>query len=142
MIKKVRDVMTPDVETLEPSDSVEEAARKMRLFDAGLFPVCETDRVVGVLTDRDITLRVTAEGRDPAATRVADVMTREPACVGEDADLWEAARVLCERRVRRLPVLDRRGRLVGLISVGRLAKMKEEKLAGHILKAVVGPRAL
>lgn len=140
MIKKVRDVMTPDVESLEPSDSVEEAARKMRIFDVGLFPVCEGGRVVGVLTDRDITLRVIAEGRDPAATRVADVMTREVACVGDEADLWEAARILCERRVRRLPVLDRRGRLAGLISIGRLAKVKEEKLAGHVLKAVVGSR--
>lgn len=140
MTRKVRDLMTTDVETLEPSDSVEEAARKMRLFDVGFFPVCEAERVVGVLTDRDITVRVTAEGRDPATTRVADVMSREVACVGEDAELGQAVQILAERRVRRLPVLDRRGRLVGLISIGRLAKVKEEKLAGQIFKAMVGSR--
>lgn len=140
MTRKVRDLMTTDVESLEPSDSVEEAARKMRLFDVGLFPVCEADRVVGVLTDRDITVRVIAEGRDPSTTRVSDVMSREVASVSEDAELGEAVHILAKHRVRRLPVLDRRGRLVGLISIGRLAKVKQEKLAGQVFKAVVGSR--
>jgi len=136
-MKRVREFMTPDVEVLEPEDTVEEAAKKMRAFDVGSFPVCENLRVVGMLTDRDIALRVTAEGRDPAATLVRDVMSRDVVCAVEDQDVRDVAVLMQQRRVRRLPIVDRRGRLVGLISVGRLAKVREERTAGVVLKGVV-----
>jgi CBS domain-containing protein len=138
-MKRVRDLMTPDVEVLEPDDTVEEAAKKMRAFDVGSFPVCDDLRVVGVLTDRDVALRVTAEGRDPSATLVRDVMSRDVVCATEDQDLRDVAELMRHRRLRRLPIVDRRGRLVGLISVGRLAKVREERTAGLILKGVVRP---
>src|SRR5207245_1935123 len=111
-------IMTGNVEVVRPSDSVADAAKKMKLLDVGLLPVCEGDRLVGMLTDRDITVRATAAQRDPAATRVADVMTPEVVTCYEDQDLQEAAGLMADKQIRRLPVLNRMGKLVGIVSLG------------------------
>lgn len=139
MVKKVRDVMTAVVEWLEPHETVEEAARKMKALDIGAMPVCEGERVVGALTDRDITLRVTAEGRDPSRTEVGEVMTADVICADEDQDVLDVADLMKEHRVRRIPIVDRHRRLVGMVSLGKLAKTLDETFVGGILRGLNGP---
>src|SRR4051795_1115259 len=105
---KLKDIMTPSVECVRPGDTLQEAARKMRDLDVGPMPVCgDNDKIVGMLTDRDITIRATAEGVDPKHTRVQDVMSEEVIWCFEDQDTDEAAKLMQERQVRRLLVMNR-----------------------------------
>src|SRR5690348_11316073 len=118
---KVGDVMTPDVEMAAPDDTVQTAAKLMADSGAGALPVGENDRLVGMVTDRDITIRSVAEGKAPNLCTVRDVMTREIKYVFDDEDVRDASRKMGEWQVRRLPVLNRDKRLVGVISLGDLA---------------------
>lgn len=118
---KLKDVMTPNVEVIGPDASIEEAATKMRTLNVGLLPVCDGNRLQGVVTDRDLALRAIAAGRDPKATKVRDVMTPDVVYCYEDQDVQEAARVMTEKQIRRLVVLDQNKRLVGIVSLGDLA---------------------
>lgn len=136
-MKRVREVMSLDVHPVHPDDTVAEVAAKMRAWDVGFMPVCQDDVVVGVVTDRDITLRVAAVGRDPGSMEVREIMTWGAVCVAEDRDLREIAVLLRTRRIRRLPVVDREGALVGLVSLSMLAKAEHQKLAGEVLREVV-----
>src|SRR5262249_1331530 len=104
---KIRDIMTPDVECVWPDDSIQEAALKMKELDVGPLPVCDRDRAAGMLTDRDITIRAVAEGRDSRSTRVRDVMTPEVIACYDDQEVEEAAQLMQERQIRRLVVLNR-----------------------------------
>ena len=122
----IRDIMTRNVECVWPDDTLQEAALKMKELDVGPMPVCDYDRVVGMLTDRDITVRAVAEGRDPRSTRVRDVMTRNVVSCSEDDAVEEAARLMQERQIRRLLVLDRDKRLIGIVSLGDLAAEAED----------------
>jgi CBS domain-containing protein len=117
----VADVMTSDVRLVTPEDTVQQASRIMREEDTGVLPVGEGDRLVGIVTDRDVTLRLVAEGKDPARTKVREVMSAEPRYVFEDEDLDHAADNMAEQQVRRLPVLNRNKRLVGIVSLGDLS---------------------
>jgi CBS domain-containing protein len=103
----LKDIMTPDVKVVAPGDTLEEAARKMAELDVGPLPVCEGRRVVGMLTDRDITVRATAAGCAPKATLICDTMTQDITCCYEDQDVSDAVRLMMEKQVRRLPVLNR-----------------------------------
>src|SRR5437867_2410224 len=114
---KVNEVMTRNVVTIDLQASVTEAARRMRGLDVGPLPVTEEGRLVGMLTDRDIAVRGTAEGRDPRATPVGDVMTRDVVCCFEDDDVLQAARAMAQYRKRRLVVVDASGRVVGILSL-------------------------
>jgi CBS domain-containing protein len=137
---KVRDVMTRGAECVRPTDSLQEAAQKMRNFDVGPLPVCEGDHLVGMITDRDITVRATAEALPPGLGRVRDVMTPDVVSCFEDQDVQEAARLMQEHQVRRLVVLSRDKRLVGIVSLGDLAvETGDEKLAGRTLEQVSEP---
>jgi CBS domain-containing protein len=118
----VADVMTRDVHVVNPEDSVQQAARLMGEADAGAVPVGENDRLVGMLTDRDLALRVLGEGKDPARTKVREVMTPGTAYVFEDQDIGSVAESMRGRQVRRMPVLNRDKRLVGIVSLGDLAR--------------------
>jgi CBS domain-containing protein len=118
---RVRDVMTHGAECVAPSASLQEAARKMKNLDVGPLPVCEGDRLVGMITDRDITVRGTAEGCDPRTTRVRDVLTPDVVYCFENQDVKDAARLMAENQVRRLVVLNEAKRLVGIVSLGDLA---------------------
>ena len=138
-MKKVRDYMTTHVETLDPDWTVQEAARKMKDYDFGFLPVVENARIVGALTDRDVTLRVIAEGRDPVRTLVRDVMSRDVIAVLEDDPLEAVYELLKERQLRRLPVVDGQRRLAGMITLARIAREQGEEAAGEILKEVVVP---
>ena len=137
---KLRDLMTRGVEVVDPHDGLPEAAMKMRSLDVGSVPVCDGERLVGMLTDRDITVRAVAEGRDLSTTLVDDVMTREVVYATEDQEVDEAARLMADRQVRRLPVIDRHDRLVGIVSLGDLAvDSGEDQAAGEALERISRP---
>jgi len=138
----VRDVMTKGAECVRPANSLVEAAQKMKNLDVGPLPVCgDNDRLVGMITDRDITVRAVAETCDPRTTMVKDVMTPDVVYCFEDQDVQEAARLMKEHQVRRLVVLNRDKRLVGIVSLGDLAvETGDEKLAGKTLEEVSLPR--
>jgi CBS domain-containing protein len=136
----VRDVMTKGAECVRPTDSLQEAASKMKTLDVGPLPVCEGDHLVGMITDRDITVRATAEALPPGLGRVRDVMTPGVVSCFEDQDVQEAARLMQEHQVRRLVVLNRDRRLAGIVSLGDLAvETGDEKLAGETLERVSEP---
>src|SRR5690348_6224788 len=118
---RLRDVMTPRVECVGPDDTIQTAARTMRDLDVGTVPVCDRDRLAGMLTDRDIAIRAVAEGHDPGACRVRDVMTPDVVYCFEDQSVEEAERLMREQQIRRLVVLDRDKRMVGIVSLGDLA---------------------
>jgi CBS domain-containing protein len=132
--------MTKGAECVTPENSLQDAARKMRDLDVGPLPVCDNDRLAGMITDRDITIRATADGRDPKATRVRDVMTSAVVYVFDDQDVGDAARLMQEHQVRRLLVLNRDRRLVGIVSLGDLAvESHDERLGGKTLERVSQP---
>lgn len=135
---QVKEVMTPGVECTQPAATLREAAQRMKDLDVGPLPVCgDDDRLAGIITDRDLVVRAVAEGRDPATTLVRDVMTPKIIYCFEDHDIAEAARLMEENQVRRLVVLNRDKRLVGILSLGDLAvDTGDEQLAGHTLEAV------
>jgi CBS domain-containing protein len=137
---QVRELMTRQVEVVSPDSTVQDAAQKMKDLDVGPLPVCEGDRLVGMITDRDITVRSTAEGYDPWTTRVGDAMTPEVNYCYEDDDVAEAARLMKDKEVRRLAVLSRDKRLVGIVSLGDLAvHLGDEQVSGETLKRVSEP---
>jgi CBS domain-containing protein len=130
----VREMMTPYVEVIHPDATLREAAEKMQSLDVGPIPVCDGERLQGMLTDRDITVRATAQGRDPNTTRVREVMTPDVVYCFDDQDVQEAARIMEERQIRRLVVLNREKRLVGIVSLGDLAvHTEDEELGGEEL---------
>jgi CBS domain-containing protein len=132
--------MTPAVEVISPDATLQEAAARMKARDIGPLPVCDRDRLVGVVTDRDITVRATAEGADPTAIRVQDIMTPEVLYCFEDQLVEEAARLMQDYQVRRLLVLDNDQRLVGIVSLGDLAlQTHDEELVGQTLEEVSEP---
>lgn len=140
-MKKIKEIMTRDVETVTPNTPVRQVAERMRNDDIGSFPVVdESDRVLGTITDRDIVCRVVSEGLEPATTMVSEVMTKNVATCREDQTIEEAARLMEERQIRRIPVLDEDDRLVGLITMGKIAKIEDEELSGEVLKEVVQPK--
>jgi len=134
----VREIMTRDVRVTSPDDNLQSAAQLMERDDFGLLPVGEDDRLVGMLSDRDITIRAVARGLAPARCKVRDVMTTDVKFVYEDESADDAARNMSELQVRRLPVLNRGKRLVGIVSLGDLAR-KEPKPAGDALKSISQP---
>ena len=117
---KVAEVMTRGVEIASPDDTAQKAASRMAELDAGVLPVGENDRLVGMVTDRDIAIRAVAQGKGPD-TKVRDVMTPEVRYCFEDEDLDQAVRNMGENKVRRLPVMGRDKRLVGIVSFGDVA---------------------
>lgn len=117
----VNELMTREVQVVSPEDSLQTAAQVMAVYDFGMVPVGESDRLIGMLTDRDITTRAVARGLHPAQCRVGEVMSPEVNYVYEDETVEVAARNMSELQVRRLPVLNRKKRLVGIVSLGDLA---------------------
>ena len=119
---KVKDIMSREVDVVAPETTLRDAAERMHSLDVGVLPVCADDRLVGVITDRDITVRATADGLDPFATQVGEIMSKDDLITcGEDEDVEDAARKMRDRQVRRLPVLNQERRLVGILSLGDVA---------------------
>ena len=135
---KIKEVMTKDVEVIGPEASLREAAEKMRELDVGAIPVCEAERLVGVLTDRDIAVRAAAEGYDPNEVEVREVMTPDPVYCFEDSEIQEAADLMADMQIRRLPIVDQEEKLVGIVSLGDLA-LTDPNLSGQTLEGVSLP---
>lgn len=136
----VRDVMTRGVECIGPEAPLREAAEKMKEFDIGPLPVSDSGRLVGMVTDRDITVRATAKGLPPGLAQVKDVMTPDIIYCFDDQDLSDAAEIMEVSQVRRLVVLDGDRRLVGIVSLADLAvKGNNDALTGETLEQVSEP---
>jgi CBS domain-containing protein len=135
---KVSEVMTREVQTIRPDQPVQEAANFMLSADAGSIPVADGDRLVGMITDRDIAVRGVAKGHGPD-TPVRDLMTNDIVCVRIDDDCEEAASKMSEAQVRRLPVLDEQEKLCGIVSLGDLSRETDEETAGQALEGVSQP---
>jgi CBS domain-containing protein len=136
MHMKVRDIMTTDVATATPDSTLEEVASMMKEEDTGAIPVVDDDELIGIITDRDIVLRCIAEGRDATETNVEDILSEDPVTIEPDADVEEAARIMSQRQIRRLPVVSD-GELVGMVSLGDIAvKEVDEEPATEALEGV------
>ena len=135
---RIAQIMNP-VETIEPDASVQQAAERMRDLDVGSIPVCDGDRLIGIVTDRDITVRATAVGADPARYRVVEVMTpRVDDCLADD-EIERVLELMESKQVRRLPVLDRDHRLVGTVAIGDIAAAAGTKESGEALRRISEP---
>ena len=135
---KVCDAMSRDVQVASPTQSIRNAARIMAKIDVGVLPVGENDRLVGMITDRDIAVRAVAEGK-AASTKVRDIMSEEVLYCFEDQDLEEVARNMSIMKIRRLPVVNRDKRLVGIISLGDLARNEDPTTAGEAISQISEP---
>ena len=138
MTMKISEVMTTDVETISADQTAREAAAFMLRADAGSIPVCEGDRVIGMITDRDIAVRGVAEGRGPD-TPVSELMSDGVVCAHEDDDVQKVAQRMSEEQVRRLPVIDSEERLVGIVSLGDLTRETSGEAAQQALEGVSTP---
>jgi CBS domain-containing protein len=137
-MKKISEVMTGDVRVARPDDTIRSAAKQMAQADVGSLPVGENDRLIGMITDRDIVVRAVAEGRNDD-TPVREVMTQNIRYCFEDEDVLAVARNMSELGVRRLPVLDRGKRLVGIVALSNIASGGTEKARDTLLEGVATP---
>ena len=135
---KVSDVMTRDVRTVRPTTTAQEAASFMLQEDAGSMPVSDGDRLIGMITDRDIAVRGVANGHGPD-TPVSELMTDDIVCVREDEDVEEVATKMSRAQVRRLPVIDDNQRLCGIVSLGDLSRETDDESATQALEGVSQP---
>jgi FOG: CBS domain len=133
---KIEEIMTPYVRCVQSDVTLVEAAVVMRDMDVGALPICEDGRLVGMLTDRDIALRAVAECRDPRWTMVKEVMTGGVIYLFADQEVEDAAELMERKQVRRLPVLNREKRLVGIVSLGDVAIHTSNELSGEALKVM------
>jgi len=137
---KLKEIMTPGVEVIHPDTTIQQAAAKMRRLDIGPLPVCDGDRLIGMLTDRDITIRAVAEGCDPNTTTVREAMTPDIAYCFDDQEVQDAVQLMERYQIRRLPILNRDKRLVGIVSLGDLAVSSgDQTRVGETLKHVSEP---
>jgi CBS domain-containing protein len=137
---RLRDVMTAKIEDIPADATLMQAAEKMKRLDIGALPVRENDRLVGMITDRDIAVRAVAEGRDPKKMPVREVMSREICFCYEDDSMESAAKLMEEKQIRRLPVFDRSERPIGIVSLGDLAVRNHDyRLSGEVLERISTP---
>jgi CBS domain-containing protein len=137
---KIKNILTKDPQVISPDAMICEAARLMKQHDIGMLPVCDGERLVGSVTDRDLTIRGVADGCDPLNTRVAEVMTPGIFWCYDDQEIEEVAQLMEEKQIRRLPIINRKKRLVGIVSLGDLALRAEDNLlAEEVLECVSEP---
>ena len=136
MAKTIREVMTSKLCSIDTDKSVAYAAKMMRDEDVGIAPIVEGDRLVGVLTDRDIAVRVVAEGRDPEQVKVTEVASRDLVTLDPQQDLDEAIRLMARHQVRRLPVVEEDGRLVGVVAQADVAQQADERQTGEVVEQI------
>jgi CBS domain-containing protein len=136
MAKKISELMSPNPCTIEADKPVAYAARMMKEEDVGLAPVVEGERLVGTLTDRDIVIRVVAEGKDPQAVTVREVASTDLVTVDPQQDLDEALRLMAGNQVRRLPVVEEDGRLVGVVAQADVAREAKDKQTGELVEEI------
>ncbi len=134
---RVEEIMTPNPKIATLESTLEEVASMMRDEDVGAIPVMDEDELAGIITDRDIVVRCIAEGKEPGDTTVEDILSEDLKTVSPDDDVQDAARIMAEVQVRRLPVVDEDGKLVGMVSIGDIAvKHSDEEVAGEALEDI------
>ena len=132
---KIRDVMTKDVQLARPTDTIQEVAARMARGDFGFVPVADGDQLIGTITDRDIAVRAVAAGAAPTAT-VLEYITSDPHTVLDTDDLKVVLDLMGARQIRRAPVVDKHGRVVGVVSLGDLSTRVKERYAGEALESI------
>jgi CBS domain-containing protein len=135
MGKRIRDVMTASPETVEPGKPATEAAKLMKKADAGMIPVVQDGQLLGTVTDRDIVLRVIAEGKNPASMTVGEIASAEVVTVAPEQDLEEALHLMAKHQVRRLPVVED-GRLIGVLAQADVAREGDEREVGETVEQI------
>jgi CBS domain-containing protein len=132
----IKDVMTSNPCTIDADKSVAYAAKMMRDEDVGLAPIVEGDKLIGMLTDRDIAIRVVAEGKDPNQVNVRDVASKQVVTIDPQQDLDEALRIMAKHQVRRLPVVEEDGKLVGVVAQADVAREGDDKQTGALVEEI------
>jgi CBS domain-containing protein len=136
MAKKARDIMTPEAQCVGENDTVLDAAKRLAELGVGAMPICgEDDRLKGMLTDRDIVVKVLAQGKDPGSTTAGELGEGKPVTIGADDSATEALRTMAEHQVRRLPVIDGHD-LVGMVSQADVARNLDEEDVGGLVEAI------
>jgi CBS domain-containing protein len=136
----IKDVMTSNPCTVDAGQSVAYAAKMMREEDVGLAPIVEGDKLIGMLTDRDIAIRVVAEGRSPDQVKVADVASKQVVTIDPQQDLDEALRIMGKHQVRRLAVVEEDGKLVGVVAQADIAREGDDKQTGELVEEISNRR--
>jgi len=136
MGQRIREIMTSNPSTVEPDKTVADAARIMKQEDAGVVPVTENGRLTGMVTDRDIAIRVVAEGKDPQSTPVREVASKNLVTIDPQQDLDEALRLMAKHQIRRLPVVEEDGRLVGVAAQADVARHGDDTKTGQVVQEI------
>ena len=136
MGQSIKDVMTSDPCTIDAGKSVAYAAKMLRDEDVGLAPIVEDDKLIGMLTDRDIAIRVVAEGRNPGQLTVREVASEQVVTIDPQQDLDEALRIMAKHQVRRLPVVEEDGRLVGVVAQADIAREGDDRQTGKLVEEI------
>jgi CBS domain-containing protein len=136
MAESIRDLMTTNPRSLESGSTVIEAARLMRDEDAGIIPVVEGEKLVGTVTDRDIAIRVVAEGKSPESVTVGEIASRELITIDPQQELDEALRLMARHQIRRLPVVEEDGRLVGIVAQADIARNASDTQTGDLVEDI------
>jgi CBS domain-containing protein len=136
MGQSIKDVMTSDPCTIDAEKSVAYAAKMMRDEDVGLAPIVEGDKLIGMLTDRDIAIRVVAEGRNPDQVTVREIASKQVVTIDPQQELDEALRIMAKHQVRRLPVVEEDGRLVGVVAQADVAREGDDKQTGALVEEI------
>ena len=135
MEQSIREVMTPSPETVESDKTAAEAAKLMKKADAGMIPVVRDNKLVGTVTDRDIAIRLVAEGKDPAATTVGEIASKDVVTIGPDQDIAEALGLMASNQVRRLPVVEGE-KLIGVVAQADVARAADERRVGETVEQI------
>jgi CBS domain-containing protein len=135
MHRSIREAMTSNPTTIEPGTTAQEAARTMKSEDVGSLPIVEGDRLVGVVTDRDLAIRILAEGKG-GDTTVGDIASKDVVTVDPEQSLEEAARLMADHQVRRLPVTEEDGKLVGILAQADIAETGHDSLTGEVVQKI------
>ena len=135
---KISKCMTRDVQLANPTQTIQEAAQMMADIDAGVLPIGQDDRLVGMITDRDITIRAVAQGKSPD-TLIREVMSSEVLYCFDDQELEDVARNMADIKVRRLPVLNRNKHLVGIVSLGDLSRKEDAQVTAKAVSNISKP---
>jgi CBS domain-containing protein len=136
MGQSIKDVMSANPCTIDADKSVAYAAKMMRDEDVGLAPVVEGDKLIGMLTDRDIAIRVVAEGKNPEQVKVAEVASKQVVTIDPQQDLDEALRIMAKHQVRRLPVVEEDGKLVGVVAQADVAREGDDTQTGKLVEEI------
>lgn len=136
---KVKEIMTKDVASVNPDDTVESATQLMSQYNVGSIPVCRNQQIVGIITDRDVAIRSAAQGENMKNQKISDIMTTNPVVCDSNTDIKDAARIMSERQIRRLPIVENNA-LIGIVSLGDIAvDEKGHNEAGEALSSISEP---